>query len=1704
MQPTRTSFTLRLGLVLGLFAFHSPQMRAAVVITSPTGGNNVSADKALNSTNGAAFTALGSIVITEGASTDFALGNNQTLILTVADGWQFNPGVGTVTFTGARNITSATLSVTASTLTVTFSVDGTGKLDVLTIGGVQVQALDGANVPGAEYIRRLFENSGTALVAGIEDDFTTFGLLNQVAGVARALAMQTQPAPTATVGALFVPQPQVKVVDQFGNLRNLDNTTVVTAARAAGTGTLQGTLTRTAVFGVASYTNLSMNVAGTITIQFTAANLASATSDAIVVGPALADRLVFTTQPGSVSAGTPFGVQPVIRTQDRLGNFTTFGLANHQAVTLTLTSGNGTLLGTTTLDIGTSAGNGTISFTDLQIDAAGTNYQITASGPGFVNSASSVFTVSPGAFTGLQLLVPGEVAAPATASGKMGTASAQVAGTPFNVTVNAVDAYWNVIKTATDTVGITSSDSNAAMPANAALVNGTKAMSVTLKTAGSATVTASDISNPSKTSSTSPSIAVNTGSFSKLQILAPGETAAPGTVAGKVGTPAAQTAGTSFNVIINAVDANWNPIGSINDIVGLTSSDANAILSANTALAGGTATLSVTPQTAGNSTVTARNITDTSKASNTTPGISVAAGPFAQLQLLVPGETAAPGSATGKTGSPSQQIVGESFSVTVNAVDAHWNKVATATDMVGLTSSDASALLPANTGLIAGAQNLGITLNTLGSATITASDLSDASKPAATSPSITVVTPLYTAATGGEAISADTTGGTFTTLTGPVYTEVASGNVGLGTIILKAPPGFIFNTASPLPTVRINGSGTKSYNINGAVNGSAAAMTSVSTTQLVFTVTKKSSAGVACKLTWQNVKVRPSAGTPLASGNLSIAGTAPLVSVSPNSKLGVLREVAGAANKFVIQTQPSATATAGVPFAQQPVLRILDKFGNFRTNDSSTVVTASRSAGSGTLQGQTAVTAASGVATFSNLSHNTATNITIQFSSTGVTNAISSSIAVSAAAATKLAFAVQPGNATAGSIFGVQPSVVTQDDFGNNSTVGLAQNLNVTMSLEAGAGPLQGTLVADIGTDLGNGRINFSDLRLDAAGANQQLKASANGLINTYSSLFTVNASTADHLAIQTQPASAAEAGVAFAPQPSIRVEDVFGNLRTADNSTVVTVSRNAGSGTLLGTKTATASGGIATFSNLSYTNMETIDLSFSSGALPVIISSSINVGPGPARNLIIITQPSSTATAGQAFSQQPQIRLIDQFGNLRAGDNSTIVTAARGSGTGTLQGTTAATVSAGVATFTDLSYPVAETLKLLFTSGSASNALSSNVVVSAGAFIKLLTLAPGETAAPGTPTGKTGIPTNQLPDTAFNVTVRAVDDNWNLVNTATDTVGISSSDIFAALPTNAALVAGTKQFSVKLSEAGTTNTVTASDLTDALKAPGASAIGVKARFTSALGGSAIPDSTAGADYTSLIGPTYTETASGEAGKGTVILSAPPGFVFDTGGTAPTVKIEKISGSGKNQININNATNGTAAAMTSVNSTQLVFTISTASSGSKCKLTWQDVRVRPTASSPLAIGKLTKSGTSVMVGVANGVSNLGTLQEILDAPLAAAAAADQTIDDSSSSASSASQTASVSGQGDASGSSSENLVSAPATMTGIRVLGGSIKITFIGSAGQAYEIQRATALQDGATVWTNLGSARTDAAGQGEFTDTSAPPAYGFYRAVSL
>jgi len=242
-----------------------------------------------------------------------------------------------------------------------------------------------------------------------------------------------------------------------------------------------------------------------------------------------------------------------------------------------------------------------------------------------------------------------------------------------------------------------------------------------------------------------------------------------------------------------------------------------------------------------------------------------------------------------------------------------------------------------------------------------------------------------------------------------------------------------------------------------------------------------------------------------------------------------------------------------------------------------------------------------------------------------------------------------------------------------------------------------------------------------------------------------------------------------------------------------------------------------------------------------------------------------------------------------------------------------------------------------------------------------------------------------------------------------------------------------------------------------------------------ATGGTDIPSSTAGGAYTPLTGPVYYEFANGDAGTGTIILNAPAGFVFDTGGTAPTVRIDRLTGSGNDSRNINGAATGTSAAITSRTTTQITFTVSAASSsGVTCSLTWQNIRVRPTASSPLASGNITKTGTSTMAAVTNSSTSFGALIET------------ESIGEASYNA------------------ASDATLGEPASLTAITGVPAGIKITFMGSPGYTYQIQHAAALQNGATAWEQMGTATTDAAGHGEFTDRNPTSGQGYYRAVSV
>ena len=97
--------------------------------------------------------------------------------------------------------------------------------------------------------------------------------------------------------------------------------------------------------------------------------------------------------------------------------------------------------------------------------------------------------------TQLQILWPGETNAPGTVSGKIGTPTpvSLAAGgglAPVNVTINAVDASFNIVSVS-DNIHLTTSN-DAITPNDASLVNGTLQQTIIFQSTGAQTVTGTD------------------------------------------------------------------------------------------------------------------------------------------------------------------------------------------------------------------------------------------------------------------------------------------------------------------------------------------------------------------------------------------------------------------------------------------------------------------------------------------------------------------------------------------------------------------------------------------------------------------------------------------------------------------------------------------------------------------------------------------------------------------------------------------------------------------------------------------------------------------------------------------------------------------------------------------------------------------------------------------------------------------------------------------------------------------------------------------------------------------------------------------------------------------------------------------------------------------------------------------------------------
>ena len=347
--------------------------------------------------------------------------------------------------------------------------------------------------------------------------------------------------------------------------------------------------------------NASLGTVGTQTITVndqTNGSIAGMTSQGIPVISSAAHHFEIDNIAGPLTAGSPLNVH--IRATDATGN-TVPGYSGN-AIVIANTGPGSISPESIVFSNGEWQGN-------MVFRGAGGAVSITVadfSAPPHTGTSNN-FVVNPGPVAKLQVLLPGQTPAGGTSTGFTGTPTDQQAGTNFNLTVRACDAFWNRVPGITHTVALSSTDAFAQMPATINLVNGELVLPIRLFRSGVQTITASDVTDNSITSHTSSGVRINGGPFARIVLVCPGEFIAPGTAQGRSGTATDQSINFAFTVTIFATDQWFNPVSSVTDMIHLTSGDPLAQLPPDAAMVDGIAYMSVRLSTGGFQQITANN-----------------------------------------------------------------------------------------------------------------------------------------------------------------------------------------------------------------------------------------------------------------------------------------------------------------------------------------------------------------------------------------------------------------------------------------------------------------------------------------------------------------------------------------------------------------------------------------------------------------------------------------------------------------------------------------------------------------------------------------------------------------------------------------------------------------------------------------------------------------------------------------------------------------------------------------------------------------------------------------------------------------------------------------------------------------------------------------------------------------------------------------
>lgn len=236
--------------------------------------------------------------------------------------------------------------------------------------------------------------SSAALDGGTSEPFEV------TPGAPAVLAFLDQPG-TITAGGTMSPI-RVEVRDALGNRVTGSTMTISMALGGNGVGVpLVGTSSVPAAAGVATFNDLSVNVAGTgYVLVASGGGLPDVASGAFDVAPGSASRLGFSSQPGNITENVPFSPVVTVEVLDALGNRVTSFVGN---VSLQLRSETGGGAGSGNQLVGGGARGfvqGVANFVGMTVNFTGVvvlprNFTLRPQGSISALPLSNVFTVSP-------------------------------------------------------------------------------------------------------------------------------------------------------------------------------------------------------------------------------------------------------------------------------------------------------------------------------------------------------------------------------------------------------------------------------------------------------------------------------------------------------------------------------------------------------------------------------------------------------------------------------------------------------------------------------------------------------------------------------------------------------------------------------------------------------------------------------------------------------------------------------------------------------------------------------------------------------------------------------------------------------------------------------------------------------------------------------------------------------------------------------------------------------------------------------------------------------------------------------------------------------------------------------------------------------------------------------------------------------------